>query len=376
MNYFFLYQTLKAQFSSGAATHSPGESAFGFYTHEFHSNTTIPYSLKENSPFNIELSDSTVNKDFSYPVFHPNKMEQSDGCIILLHGLNERSWDKYFPWAYQLANYTRKTVILFPIAYHMNRSPQYWSDPRKMTPFVKQRIKQIPGTTNLSIANVALSERLSSHPERFLLSGYQAANDLLDLMAYIKAGTHPLIMKVTRIDFFAYSIGSFLSQIMFLAHKDDILAESKLFIFCGGSAFEDWQGVSKFIMDSKAFEKLHAYYNGNKNYNNMVVNSIINNTALGQSFVDMLSVKNLKRRGSYYFTSMRDRVITVVLKNDTVALVDRVKSALKGMQVDEWNFSYKYSHIMPFPVASNKLVNQVNEAFDKLMLRASLLFTT
>ncbi len=376
MNYFFLYQTLKAQFSSGAATHTPDDSAFGFHTHEFHSKQAINYLSASTSPFDIEFSENNLNRDFTYPVFHPNKGEASDGCIILLHGLNERTWDKYLPWGYQLANYTGKTVILFPIAYHMNRSPKDWCDPRKMNAFVKERQHTTPGVNSLSVVNVALSDRLTTHPERFFLSGYQAANDLLDLVSYIRKGHHALVKKEAQIDFFAYSIGSFLSQIMFLAHGNDVLAKSRLFIFCGGSAFNDWQGVSRFIMDSTAFEKLQAYYISEQFLGNQEVQRIISNTALGQAFVDMLSIKNLKKRGEVYVSQLKDRVSAVVLKNDSVAIAGKVKNTLKGMHVEEWDFNYSYSHIMPFPLLSNKLVNQVNEAFDRLMLKAALLFTT
>ncbi|WP_430811496.1 MULTISPECIES: DUF6051 family protein [unclassified Carboxylicivirga] len=376
MNYFFLYQTLKAHFSSEAPTHASGESAFGYCSHEFHSQYAMPNSLAGASAFDIEGSNDAANNHFSYPIFHPNKEKTSDGCIILLHGLNERSWDKYLPWGYQLANYTNKTVILFPIAHHINRSPKNWGDPREMADYVRLRKTQAPDVKQLSVVNVALSERLSDHPERFLLSGYQAANDVLDLVKYIRQGNHPLIKGDAKVDFFAYSIGSFLAQVMFLAHHDDLLAQSKLFIFCGGCAFEDWQGTSKYIMDSKAFECLQRYYKEGAAFSSQILRPIFNETAMGQSFVNLLSVKNLRKRGLGYYSGLRDRVNAVVLKQDSVALADKVKNALKGMQVDEWHFNYDYSHIMPFPITSNKLVNQVNEAFDRLMLRASLLFTT
>jgi len=377
MNYFFLYQILKAQFSSGAATHTPDERAFGMLSQEFHS-TKMSYSFhSSNLPFDIESALDNPNLDFSYPIFHPTKSMKSDGCIILLHGLNERSWEKYLPWGYQLANYTRKTIILFPIAYHMNRSPKAWCNPRLMRNFVKDRQIHMPMANNLSVANVALSERLTNHPERFLLSGYQAANDLLALVEKIKQGRYPLVNKGAQVDFFAYSIGAFLAQVMMMAHGEDKLAESRLFMFCGGSAFEDWQGVSKYIMDSVAFERLHAYYRDDVcQTSNKEVQHVLNETPLGQAFLDLLSVRNLKRRGEGYYASLKERISAVVLKNDTVVIADKVKMALKGMRVDEWDLNYKYSHIMPFPLLSNKLVNQVNEAFDKLMLKSSLLFTT
>ena len=62
------------------------------------------------------------NRLFSYPVFVPGN-RKSDKVILLLHGLNERSWVKYLVWAYWLAKYTGSYVILFPISFHINRSP-------------------------------------------------------------------------------------------------------------------------------------------------------------------------------------------------------------------------------------------------------------
>ncbi|TRX72138.1 DUF6051 family protein [Carboxylicivirga sp. M1479] len=376
MNYFFLYQTLKEHLLSGVATLPPDKDAFGISIEEFHSKSSVASFTTAPSAFDLKSGEQEKNNHFTYPMFRPLNNTPTDGCIILLHGLNERSWEKYLPWAYQLANNTNKSVILFPIAYHMNRSPKAWCDPRQMTAFVKNRKVQLPQVKGLSVANVALSERLTNHPERFLLSGFQAANDILALVKEIKLGKHAGIKKDGRIDFFAYSIGSFLAQIMFLAHGERELAKSKLFIFCGGSAFADWQGISKYIMDSRAFETLHSYYNKAKVEGSEQVNDLLSNTRLGQSFVDMLSLSNLRQKGEHYFAFMKDRLSAVVLKNDSVVIADTVKKTLKGMHFEEWDLNYPYSHIMPFPLLSNKLVNQVNEAFDKLMSKSALLFTT
>ncbi|GEM_PF-6426160 len=35
------------------------------------------------------------NKSFTYIVFQPQNKNRCDNAIILLHGLNERTWDKY-----------------------------------------------------------------------------------------------------------------------------------------------------------------------------------------------------------------------------------------------------------------------------------------
>ncbi|MCU4163159.1 DUF6051 family protein [Carboxylicivirga caseinilyticus] len=379
MNYSYLYQTLKAQFSSGAATHSPDGSALGISFEEFHSHTKayLP-DLNSNSTFDIENKDNNPNNDFSYPVINPTGNKKADDCIIMLHGLNERSWDKYLPWAYTLAMYTNKPVILFPIAYHMNRSPKDWQDPRMMNPFVRERFANDPGVSASSVANVALSSRLTNRPERFLLSGFQAANDLLELTSVIKSGHHPLFNKDANVNLFTYSIGTFLTQIVMMAHGDEYFAESKIFNFCGGSTFADMRGTSRYILDSVAFEKLQHYYNeeiSSDAKNNSYLYEVLNNTLLGESFRSMLSMEGLKKRKEKYFSTLKDRFATVVLKKDTVMRPENVKESLAGTMVEEWDFEFKYSHVTPFPLLTNKLVHQVNEAFDRLMVKAALLFT-
>ena len=72
------------------------------------------------------------NKSFSYTVFTPRGTKKIDKAILLLHGLNERNWDKYLTWAEYLALATGKAVILFPIAFHMNRTPGTWYNPRAL----------------------------------------------------------------------------------------------------------------------------------------------------------------------------------------------------------------------------------------------------
>ena len=57
------------------------------------------------------------NRRFNYPIFIPRKTNSGKRVLLLLHGLNERYWDKYLVWAEYLALNTRNPVILFPIAF-------------------------------------------------------------------------------------------------------------------------------------------------------------------------------------------------------------------------------------------------------------------
>ncbi|HBG53758.1 MAG TPA: hypothetical protein DDW70_06070, partial [Rikenellaceae bacterium] len=55
------------------------------------------------------------NQQFRYVVFAPAGALRFDRAIILLHGLNERSWQKYLTWAEDLVMTCGLPVVLFPI---------------------------------------------------------------------------------------------------------------------------------------------------------------------------------------------------------------------------------------------------------------------
>ena len=161
---------------------------------DFHS--TFNFKLVSQLSDQALLDGAIVeNLDFSYPVFIPKKRKNQTSAIILLHGLNEKNWDKYLSWAEYLALHTSKPVILFPIAYHMNRSPVLWSDPRFMSILVDKRKIEMQNSKSLCFANVALSERLSEDPSRFYTSGRQTVEDLHQLALTLHEGNHPLFEK-------------------------------------------------------------------------------------------------------------------------------------------------------------------------------------
>lgn len=145
------------------------------------------------------------NKTFNYTVFAPSGKEKRDKAIILLHGLNERTWEKYLTWAEYLAGSTGKPVILFPIAFHMNRTPGSWCNPRMVLPWVNRRKQEIDNLENSTFANVTLSSRLSGNPLRFYASGRESVYNLWQLVHEIKSGKHPLFKEDTSINLFAYS---------------------------------------------------------------------------------------------------------------------------------------------------------------------------
>ncbi len=225
-----------------------------------------PYSRKY-FPHDLESADRDVmeNRNFRYSVFLPKRGESGAGsdrfdrAILLLHGLNERSWRKYLPWAHRLVERTGVPVILFPIAFHMNRAPIAWATPREMMGVSKERKRLFPGLRSSTFVNAALSHRVQFAPHRFITSGLQSYYDVVDLVRDIAAGGHPLFRKETRVDVFGYSIGASLAQLLVMTDPEDLFRASRTFLFCGGALMDQASPVSRAIIDSQAHRGLYDY---------------------------------------------------------------------------------------------------------------------
>ena len=321
------------------------------------------------------VSDDNIeeNKRFAYTVFVPEGTKQTDRAIVLLHGLNERSWEKYLPWAEQLCLRTGAAVILFPIAFHMNRTPKEWSNPRAVSPFVELRKQELEEPSNTTFVNLAISSRISQCPIRFYVSGRETIYNIRQLIKEIKNGRHPLFKAGSSVHIFAYSIGAFLAQILFLSDTNKLLADSRLFMFCGGTIFSRMNGNARDIMDRESFLKMRDYYlndfmAGNKGYND----------SLTKAFKSMLSPPVFREYRESVFDEIRNRMKAVTLKKDTVIPTSGVREALgsgcSGKVVEEWDYPYEYSHQVPFPVYGKVPAEIVMRNFNNLFNEAAAHF--
>ncbi len=314
------------------------------------------FDLLANTHFEETIVE---NYTFSFPAFVPREKERLDKAIIMLHGLNERKWDKYLVWAFYLSEHTGRPVLLFPISFHMNRSPSVWSSPREMSVLADYRKKKFDNTEDLSFANIALSNRLTENPLRFFVSGYQSASDIIKLLLSVRNGNYSFIKKDAGIDIFAYSIGAFLAEIMMLADPDGLLGNSKLFMFCGGSVFSGMNGSSKLIMDHRAYSTIYDYYlhqfEGEIDTRNKNLPSVL--SGLIRSFRSFIDTDRLKPFREYGLNRLRDRIFTIGLEKDRVIPADSIMRTMgKGLRKTTriLDFPYSYSHENPFPVLRNK----------------------
>jgi hypothetical protein len=320
----------------------------------FHSDITGG-SGNDNRLFIKQDLNIKENQHFTYPVFIPFNTNKSHSCILLLHGLNERSWDKYIDWAKFLAINTGKPVILFPIAFHINRSPASWGNPRIMRILMEKRKKEAGNTASLSFANAALSNRLTEEPYRFYNAGKQTIMDIVKLARQIRKGAHSLFRKGTKMDIFGYSIGSFLAEIMLMANPEKLFSESRLFIFCGGAIFRHMYGESRYIMDRAAYEEL-LYYYCNVWLNPGLKKLIASNSAtenLQHAFTSMISPDINPIEREYFFQSAKNRISGISLRKDKVMPFSSVEACMGSKLAvecfDVMDFPFEYSHETPFP---------------------------
>lgn len=306
----------------------------------------------------------TENKSFKYIIFAPVGREKSDKAILLLHGLNERTWDKYLIWAEELCKRSGNPVILFPMSFHINRTPCSWFSPRWIMPWASKRKEENSGLKNSSFFNLALSSRLTKCPERFYISGKESVFNICQLFWDIRSGKNPLFSPETSIDIFAYSIGAFLSQVLLISNQDNLFSDCKLFAFCGGSIFEDMNGNAKEIMDEKAFNTLRDYY-----LNDF---SAKDEDLLGNSFDMMISSEKKRLQRESFFERAKERIKMVTMKKDTVIPTFGARNAVgrgNAQMVEELDFPFQYSHQIPFPtngsVSNELLCRSFGVIFDK-----------
>jgi hypothetical protein len=329
------------------------------------------------SPYGNFLSGNSCNRFFRYAVFEPVTKKKDAHAIVLLHGLNERKWGKYLAWAYKLAEWTGAPVILFPLANHMNRSPEAWAYPRQMSEFVRQRKTFFGPIQNSSFANVALSNRLDKTPEVFISSGLQSIQDLVKLTREISSGNHPLFPKGTEVDFFSYSIGALVTEILLMSNPDNLFCSSKAFLFCGGSTFDQMDGRSKTILDNKAYESLSEFV---KNFEDRKSSGKLFDLLkpFGNSVFDvfrsMISFNYLRTEREGRLKSLAHRIKALGLSLDKVIPGQAIYNTFcKGQctNVAVADFDFKYSHEMPFPMNDFSIKEKVEKAFNAVFEDAS-----
>jgi len=296
------------------------------------------------------------NNNFTYKILHPLNGKAAKEIVIILHGLNERDWFKYLTWAAELFNKTGKSVVLFPLSFHMDRAPMEWSASRIMNEVSKERKNLIPNLANSSYANAALSTRMNFEPERFYLSGIQSYLDVVQFIEEIKANKHNMISQNAKIDFLGYSAGAFLGELLMMGNYKNYLLDSKLYMFCGGSIVEEMYPSSKSILDGEATDIMKKYYTNNFEENikrnDYVWEKFNKNEEISLIFKAMLSNNKMQNLRNSLLSGISKKIKVTVLEKDKVFSLRGIKNTFNVLPVNKINildFDFNYTHEKPFP---------------------------
>ena len=322
---------------------------------------------------NVQIKDISVeeNRKFNYYILKPRGEGKSRKITFLFHGFNEKYWDKYLPWAEAICENTQSAVVLFPIAFHMQRAPLYWSEKREMFELSEKRKKKYPNIINSTLSNVAISMRLHSMPQRFIWSGLQTYYDVIRFVEECKNGGHELIDKDFKMDIFAYSIGGLLAEILKLSDYKGFFSDTKICLFCSGAVFNRLSPVSKFILDSEANVALYSFLV--EHFDRFLKKDVhlshyINNHVEGKVFRSMLDYQKMIDFREELLRKTEKQTYAISLKKDYVIPSFEIMNTLKGayrninIAVDELDFDHAYTHETPFPV-NKKETEKINQNF-------------
>ncbi|MDL2223270.1 DUF6051 family protein [Bacteroidales bacterium OttesenSCG-928-M11] len=320
---------------------------------------------------NKKDSEILENIKFRYHILMPKGETRSSKFIFLFHGFNEKTWHKYMPWAKYIAEKTGKSIVFFPIAFHMNRAPLIWSNSREMHNICVQRIKRHPNIICSSLSNVALSTRLHNKPQRFIWSGLQSYYDVIDFVENVKKDLHPAIKPDASIDFFSYSIGTFLGEVLMMSNKNGYFDQSRYATFCGGTVFNRLSPVSKFILDSEANVSLYSFvveHLESHMKRDEVLRHYMSTEPEGENFRRMLNYQYKTKEREEQFLKMSDQFYAIALEKDDVVPPYEVINTMQGtkrnipIKVDTLDYPYSYIHENPFP-SLPKIADLVDEHF-------------
>lgn len=333
------------------------------------------FSFNSSLPHWVEYSpeDNLIegNFHFRYPVIMPSNLKKASRVIIFLHGLNERSWHKHLSGAGMLAEKIKCPVIMFPLSFHINRGLPEWTDYRKMAEPLQSRRIKYPGLNEASVINIAMSRRLTENPGRFIVSGFQSITDLISLVQQIREGRHPLFEAGTEADLFAYSISCMMLQSLMISDQGDVLHNSRIVMFAGGSLFSQINGISRFIMDNVAFQTIRSFYLRTLDKRNNFLKGLrplFMEHKFGKAFRTLISGEKFKKEREQGIGNYHDNLLVLALQKDHIMPVQGIRTAMgerfcRSENFRILDFPYPYTHENPFPVLNTNFEKQVEKGF-------------
>jgi hypothetical protein len=316
-------------FTSGGARYLVGHNRYDCPEHHL----TFPGEPARQSPPDYAVKENTA---FRYPLVRehaaPSVRRRSSRAIVILHGLNERSFTKYIPWAYHLWNRLQVPVILFPLSFHINRVNPAWMFGQNQN-FIER--KQIEGNDDVHRFNAVMSDRLGSHPERFFWGAIQSYWDLVDLAREIRSGRHPHFEAGTHLDLFGFSAGGYVALALMLENSENLFALSRAVLFATCVAVRDASLSSPFIIDQAAETALMNLFVKHMNkLPNPRLEHWLNQHAEGNWFRGFCGLRPDRARLEARLREIAPRILGIINSADNVMPAGAMYNALQGIRRD------------------------------------------
>jgi hypothetical protein len=287
----------------------------------------------DDAPADCDIAE---NLDFRYPLLRTGgaagRGERSRHLVLVLHGLNERSFTKYVPWAYQLWRSTGAAVALFPLSFHVNRVLPGWG--RQIEAHLARR-RAVPRNENVHAFNCVISDRLDAWPERFFWGGLQSYGDVLDLVREVRSGAHPHVHPEAAIDLVGYSIGGYLALGLMLLDEGGLFRDSRAVVFESGAALRATNMSSRFIIDHAcevSLMKLYVRFTGR--LANPRLSHWLREHELGRWFRALCGDEAERPRLEARLRELAPRLLALSNRNDEVIPANAVLNTLQGLHRD------------------------------------------
>lgn len=219
---------------------------------------TFPAEPTLHAPTDAAIEE---NLHFRYPLVREHRtsgpLKRHERVLVLFHGLNERSFTKYIPWAYHSWRMTGNPVIMFPLTFHINRVLPAWAKDQRRNFEERQRLE---GNENTHRFNAVISDRLGTHPDRFFWGAQQSYWDVVDLTRKIRSGGHPHFREGARVDMLGFSAGGYIPLALTLENHERLFGDSRGVMFASAVPVRDVNLSSYLIVDHMAEIALMKLY--------------------------------------------------------------------------------------------------------------------
>jgi hypothetical protein len=283
----------------------------------------------DDGPADCDLAE---NVDFRYPLLRAPGAGRSRHLVVLLHGLNERSFTKYVPWAYQIWRATGAAVALHPLSFHVNRVDPRWG--REVDGYLSRR-RAVPRNEDAHPFNCVISARLDAYPERFFWGGLQSYGDLVDLVREVREGRHPHVDPEARVDLVGYSIGGYLALGLLLLDEAGLFRESRAVILESGAVLRATNMSSRFIIDHAcevSLMKLYVRFTGRLANDRLA--HWLRHHEMGRCFRALCGDEAERPRLEARLREIAPRLLAVTNRGDEVIPAPAVLNTLQGLHRD------------------------------------------